>query len=311
MSLPQAAADFYRGQQAITAAVIGNVRRIWRSVGVDLDAGWDRVGSSIATVVSAGQSAAAAQSDGYVVAVLAETQQINEPVGRLVPRAFATVAGDGRPTATLLEGAVVASKRSMADGMPLRQALEVGGRWLDMAAQTAIADASRGATNVAIAVRPAIGGYVRMVNPPACSRCILLAGKFFAWNAGFARHPRCDCRHIPASENVAGDFTTSPSAYFASLGPDEQDRIFTAAGARAIRDGADISQVVNARRGMYTAPQGMSATYSGTARRSAFARRQMVANGDTVRLMPEAIYEIAADRTQAIELLARAGFVVR
>lgn len=38
-------------------------------------------------------------------------------------------------------------------------------------------------------------------------------------------------------------------AYFRSLTRDEQDRAFTKAGAESIRLGADISQVVNARRG--------------------------------------------------------------
>lgn len=307
----QAAADFYRSQQAVTTAVIANVRRLWRGVGNDLDSGWERVGRGAATVVSAGQQAVAAGVEPYIVAVLAETRQVDQPVAAIAPRAFAGAAGDGRPVATLLDGAVVATKRAVADGLTLSAALEVGGRWLDMAAQTAVADASRSATSVAIAARPAIGGYVRMVNPPACARCIVLAGRFYAWNVGFARHPRCDCRHIPASENVAGDWTTSPETYFRSIDTVEQDRIFGVAGARAIRDGADIAQVVNARRGMYTAPQGLAATRSGTARRSAIARRRMAANGDTVRLMPEAIYRIAADRTQAIELLARYGFVIR
>lgn len=42
---------------------------------------------------------------------------------------------------------------------------------------------------------------------------------------------------------------TDPKAYFRSLSRAEQDRAFTAAGAEAIRLGADIGQVVNARRG--------------------------------------------------------------
>ena len=37
--------------------------------------------------------------------------------------------------------------------------------------------------------------------------------------------------------------------YFDRLSREEQDKAFTRAGAEAIRDGADISQVVNARRG--------------------------------------------------------------
>lgn len=61
--------------------------------------------------------------------------------------------------------------------------------------------------------------------------------------------PRCDCRHIPASEDVARDLTTDPKAYFESLTEAQQNTTFTRAGAEAIRHGADINQVVNARRG--------------------------------------------------------------
>src|SRR5690606_25790677 len=98
------------------------------------------------------------------------------------------------------------------------------------------------------------------------SRCVILAGRFYRKNTGFQRHPGCDCRHIPASESVAGDLAVDPRAYFDSLTEAEQDKAFTKAGAEAIRAGADIGQVVNARRGMYTA-QGQLLTREGTTSR--------------------------------------------
>ncbi len=55
--------------------------------------------------------------------------------------------------------------------------------------------------------------------------------------------------HIPAVEDVADDLTTDPDAYFHSLSSADQDRYFGKAEAEAIRQGADIGQVVNARRG--------------------------------------------------------------
>jgi hypothetical protein len=48
---------------------------------------------------------------------------------------------------------------------------------------------------------------------------------------------------------MAGDLRTDPAAYFRSLSAAEQNRVFTNAGAEAVRAGADIGQVVNARRG--------------------------------------------------------------
>lgn len=44
---------------------------------------------------------------------------------------------------------------------------------------------------------------------------------------------------------------TDPRAYFDSLTRAEQDRVFTQAGAEAVRLGADINQIVNARRGAH------------------------------------------------------------
>jgi hypothetical protein len=77
--------------------------------------------------------------------------------------------------------------------------------------------------------------------------------------------------------------------------------VFGQAGAAAIRDGADLGQVVNARRGMYTAA-GRSLTVESTTRRG-------VAPGK-VRLMPEQIYrEARGDRDEAIRLLKRFGYL--
>ncbi len=93
-----------------------------------------------------------------------------------------------------------------------------------------------------------------MLNPPSCSRCIILAGRWYRWNEGFRRHPRCDCQHIPASESVAGDMRVDPYETFRSMTLEEQERTFGRSQARAIRDGADIYRVVNInQRGLATA----------------------------------------------------------
>lgn len=73
----------------------------------------------------------------------------------------------------------------------------------------------------------------------------------------------CDCRHIPCPEAVADDLTTDPRAYFDSLSGPEQERIFTRSGAKAIRDGADMGRVVNARRGMSSSYKRLDRVYVG------------------------------------------------
>lgn len=276
-------------------------------MGADFTSSWPSIQPRLTALVTAGQYAAAQAAETYVDATLTELAMRAPRVRPLNPRAFAGVAADGRPLGTLLDGAVVNARNAAANGLWSTDALAQGGRWLDMAVHTSIADAGRGATSVAIAARPDVGGYVRMVNPPACARCLVLAGKFYRWNTGFSRHERCDCRHLPSSENVAGDLVTNPKIYFDSLSEAEQNKAFTVAGARAIRDGADMAQVVNARRGMKVVGSRLTTT-EGTTKRGN-AGRQMRRNGDTQRLMPEAIYEIARDRTEAIDLLRRAGFL--
>lgn len=112
----------------------------------------------------------------------------------------------------------------------------------------------------------------------------------------------CDCRHIPAVEDIADDLRTDPQAYFRSLSPADQERYFGAGGAQAIRLGSDIAQVVNAERGA----SGMYTTEGTTKRGLAGSRLH-----GQPRMTPEAI--IAAypdDREGAIAALFEAGYIV-
>lgn len=298
MPLPQSSRDYYRRQQALAVVVVTNAERLWASMSVDdLDGSWAPIRARLVALIVAAQLAATRDADRYVSDVLDETVQINEPAARLRPLGFVGTASDGRPLATLLDGAVVSTKSAIASGSAATEAIASGGSWLRMVSNTAVADAGRTASGVAIAVRPDVGGYTRMLNPPSCSRCVVLAGQFYRWNSGFLRHPGCDCRHIPSSENVAGDFTTSPFGYFSSLSAAEQNKTFTNAGAEAIRDGADIGRVVNARRpgAVYTTNTGTSATLE-------------LARG-AIRPMPETIYSMAESRAEAINLLRRFGYI--
>jgi hypothetical protein len=143
-------------------------------------------------------------------------------------------------------------------------------------------------------------GWVRMVNAPCCSRCAVLAGKFFAFNAGFLRHPRCDCVHIPSVEDMAGDFRTSPTA----LARSGQITDLRPLEAKAIADGADLSQVVNARRGA-SGLRGMTTT-EGATRRGLAGQRL----GGRARLTPEGIYTVSATRAEAVERLRANGYIL-
>jgi hypothetical protein len=138
---------------------------------------------------------------------------------------------------------------------------------------------------------------------PSCSRCIVLAGKYYKWNEGFLRHVNCDCRHVPISRARAEGLITSPREMFDAMNKREQDDTFGAKNAQAIRDGADISRVVNAvTHGKVVAIGGREGTKVGTGRRS----------GVGFRPTPWQIYKDAAgDRDKARQLLARYGYILQ
>jgi hypothetical protein len=243
--LPTAAVQHYNSQRQIAAEAIQATRTRWRQVGDDFDAGWRDVGGELVAGVQGSMADAAQGGVEYVPAVLAETGQSAAGMIPAAPAAFAVANRDGMPVERVLHTSVIRAKQAVAAGASVYGALLEARKFLDVAVPSLIADANRGAVQATIASTP-VTGYVRMLNPPSCRRCIPLAGKWFRWNKGFQRHPGCDCRHIPMAENRAGDFTTDPYEMFNEMTEDEQARIFGKANAQAIRDGGDIWQITNA-----------------------------------------------------------------
>jgi hypothetical protein len=146
-------------------------------------------------------------------------------------------------------------------------------------------------------------GWVRMLTPPSCDRCILLAGRWYRWSEGFERHPMCDCRHIPAAEAAAEGIVINPESYFDSLTPAEQDEAFGKASAQAIRDGADMGQVVNAhtRKGAVYVADGSEYTFEGTGKRPAPGQR----DGQLRPTVWQIYREAKGDREAAKQMLRR------
>jgi hypothetical protein len=151
---------------------------------------WPKIAAQVTMLTAAGQLATAGRGVEYVLDVLPE------PVATVNPRAFAGVAPDGRALDTLLYSSVVHAREKFSK---VADQLESGRKWLGMLVHTAVADAGRSAAGAQIAATPD-AGWMRMVSPPCCQRCAVLAGKEFKWNAGFERHPRC----FPAGVLVSG-----------------------------------------------------------------------------------------------------------
>ena len=243
----QSAVEHYRAEQRITAAGLIAARR----------RRFDTLDALVRTV--AGFQVLAARESARAFPAMLEEQGIDSAgEGTVSPTALAGTASDGRELRGLLDYA---------------RDDEVTPTAFDLIVTTQLQDVARQTAAIALGARPQVEGYVRILNPPSCSRCAVLAGKWFRRNQGFDRHPKCDCRHVPASEDTADDLRSNPRAYFDSLPtatdlseqyPDltvkmrqelgiySQEDVFTKAGADVIRRGADIGQVVNARAGMST-----------------------------------------------------------
>lgn len=294
----------YKSSQRLQTKAILEGRKAWAQVqGGLISQSWEMIlrNSALIATVSAAQLANAAAGASYSADALAEQGSYEPPQGFVNPAAFAGVAADGRSLEGLLYSTAPYVKNLIKSGFSESAALASGRGRLDMLVKTTVADAGRGAAGVDIATRNGVG-YIRMLNPPSCSRCSVLAGKFYRWNTGFRRHPGCDCVHA-ASKNfdymVTEGFVLDPYEYFNGLSEAEQDRVYTQAGAQAIRDGADLFQVVNSRRGMN--PGGLTTT-EGTSRRGVFGR--------SGRLTPEAIYQKGLSRDETLKELERYGYIL-
>jgi len=285
--------EHYRAMQAVQAGAMLSMRRLWKSVDPDsIAASWAANSLMAVTVFTGFQRQAAERGSGYIGEALAEQGIDVDPVGDVNPEAFVGWASDGRPLSGLLFSPAATAMKRIREGFAPADALRSAQHALDTIVRTQIADTGRGAASVGVTARQRVG-YVRMLNPPSCVLCIQQAGRYFRYNAGFARHPSCDCVHVPTTQAQSSDLTTDPHAYFGSLDQAQQNQLLGVRDARAVRDGADFNQVVNARRGA----TGFGTTTSGASRTG-------------VRLMPDTIYRLASTREEAVSLLRRHGYIV-
>lgn len=218
---------------------------------------------ALARVVGLHQATAAAQATPAVALMLAEQGAPPPADAALNALAFTT------STETL--------------GAMLEQ-IEVDWQFNQLVASL-VQDAGRSAEQVATSMRPHTG-YVRYLSPPSCSRCAVLAGRVYRYSTGFLRHPHCDCTMVPTTR-ARPDFVPDPVSLMRQgmvTGLSKADR-------RAVSDGADFNQVVNAR----SSKAGLSTPGRVLTRRG--------------RPTPEGIYAASTSREDAIQRLIAAGYV--
>jgi hypothetical protein len=316
--------------------------RLWNTIdSADIDRGWDEVAPSIERVVTSAQVTAARQSAAYVQAS-GELLGAGMAAAAIVPEAFGGATREGRGIAPELYAAATSTKTLIGRGLGVGQAFRFGAAYLSVMAAAIVRDAGRSADGTLSFARGSRFS-VRVIQPGACSRCAILAG-VKGYRTDFDRHPGCRCTSMPLYDDETPDgFFRDTGDYFESLSEAEQARVFTKAGAEAIRLGADPVKVVNARRGALKSVKRPDGTFSarrlrpvqigtskdgspllvyatpeGTTARGRWGRGQVVdirVGADryrvtsTLRLMPEQIMHMASTPEEALELLKKYGYL--
>lgn len=319
------AAARYEVVQGITSGVVSAVQALWSDVPPDriLAALQGETGLQILNAVIAGQLSAAAGAQAFVSGAMLAQGVAVAAESTLNVGALAGIAMDGRPLATLLYVPAVSTIQALQAGLPANVALTRGMAQMGMLAATTIADTARTATQVAMTTEPKCVSYVRVVKLPACSRCIVLAGRQYSHSEGFKRHPKCDCGMEPMSDAEwrSRETAKSPEDLYKAMTPEERHKRFGAAGVEALENGADLGQVVNARRGMSTTTTGKKVSREGTTKRgiggkalnAGFGKSNSVSRyqrSNEIRLMPEQILKNAhGDRELQLALLRKHGYI--
>lgn len=297
MSAPEPTVRRYSERQVLVAAAAASAARSWSQVdAANVSASWTRQVLPLYVSVSTAQLAAAQGADAYVQSSLAAQGLAPAAEYAVAAVALAGVAADGRDLTSLLYQPAVTALMAVQSGRTVAEALSLGALQLDTIVQTEVADAGRAADQVALVAQGA-GGYVRLAVGKTCSRCLILAGRWYRWSKGFERHPRCDCIHIPAEQADAAGIVQDPKVIYDSLSPLERSQAgWSQAEQDAIALGADISAVTNIHRGGLYVAGGRQFTHEAAGRRG--------------RITPAQIFrEAKGDRAEAIRLLVRHNYI--
>lgn len=186
---PESAQRHYANRRALTNAASADARRRWNLVDPNnISASWTRQSAALTVTVSGAQVAAASSADPYVQAALAEQGAPSIAEYTVAAMALAGVTADGRDLRSLLFEPAITTLAGIKSGQDPARSLAVGLSQLDTIVRTEVADAGRTADQIATTTHGA-DGYVRLTVGPTCNRCLILAGRWYRYSAGFARHP--------------------------------------------------------------------------------------------------------------------------
>lgn len=305
----QAASRHKENTEKLTQAAFENAGRAWKRVNPgSIVSSWQTLSAGVIGAVMLAQTETIENSNDYIDFAFNE-QNIDGLDARLRPGVIAgTMPATGATLDAALAGVAYHALDHIGRGRSVREAMDGGMLELAQLVQYAVADSSRASAKVRIGTTQTSVGYTRVVSAGCCARCAVLAGKFYRWNEGFLRHPNCLCLHFPATSAVAAQTATDPYEAFEALSEKEQDRIYTKAGAEAIRNGADMNQVINSRRGMTTSGR---FTSEGVTKRGYFRISSDAGRAGKRRLsVDEILRRSGQDKTRFVSLLTEYGYFV-
>lgn len=198
--VPRDVAAHYERVQTYQADALTETLRAWREVSPDrISESWERVLPHAAAAVTSAQVSAAESALISNGDMAVDTGQYELPAAFVDPESVAGMSSTGGDIEAALYTPAIKAKQAIAGGMLAPAAVRETRKEFDRLVRSLVSDAGRQAATADMATR-FTGGYVRMLNPPSCKRCVPLAGRWYRWNDGFLRHPRC----FPAGVVVSG-----------------------------------------------------------------------------------------------------------
>jgi hypothetical protein len=267
VSVESDALAYYTDTSLLSKQAIATILALWRRLDAgDISSSWAALMPDAVAALVAAETVAAELADPYLTQVLDDDSAAT---------ALVDVGGMVEPSGSLLYLPAVQASTAIGQGLGVGAALVAAGHRLAMYTQTSVADTARSSVAAGMAARPHATGYYRALRPPSCSRCAILAGRFYKWNAGFKRHPRCDCVHTPVNEP---DDRFEYDAH-AAIAAGQVTGLSKADLKAIVEHGANPAQVVNAKQAMYDVGQ-FQATHASTTRRSIPGARMLARSVD-------------------------------
>lgn len=266
MSVESDALAYYTDTSLLSKQAIAAILALWQRLDAgNISSSWAALMPDAVAALVAAETVAAELADPYLTQVLDDSAATGA----------VDVGGMVEPSGSLLYLPAAQASTAIGQGLGVGAALVAAGQRLAMYAQTSVADTARSSVAAGMAARPHATGYYRALRPPSCSRCAILAGRFYKWNAGFKRHPRCDCVHTPVNEP---DDRFEYDAH-AAIAAGQVTGLSKADLKAIVEHGANPAQVVNAKQAMYNVGQ-FQATNASTTRRSIAGSRMLARSID-------------------------------